>query len=336
MPNATTCIFEGQQIDIEQALSARNQAASLGSAPPDFRCIECGNLVRPHRAGGHVSAHFEHLERNADCSLCHTPRPGARTSLISQNIVDTSTLAKHTAGGDDYIRTKNDEVKGLALRFDLNDEAPEIIVVGKGIRIEKRARLLVNTPHGVPTYVKRDINSWEYIGLYRAVAYRTDKENIRTYRGTRPESGIAGILFLEATDKVSVNVRGGGFADPQTRKEIEQAAIQFVTHELEKQNYEVEDRQRENCGYDLLARRGNQVLLCEVKGTDSAESRFFISRNERRCSETHENWRLAIVTQARTSPSLELLTPSEMEQRFKFDSLAWECTLDTSAPLVAN
>jgi len=36
---------------------------------------------------------------------------------------------------------------------------------------------------------------------------------------------VAGILLLERTDETTVEVRGGGFADARTRKEVEQAAI---------------------------------------------------------------------------------------------------------------
>ncbi|MBK5152388.1 DUF3883 domain-containing protein [Burkholderia sp. R-69608] len=245
--------------------------------------------------------------------------------------INTAELARLTAGGDDYIRTKDGEVKGLALRLDLNEGAPEVIVVGKGPRIEHRARLLLDTSHAVPAYVKRGTNAWEYLGEYRATAYRTDRSAIEQYRGERSADDVAGILFLESVDAVSVTVRGGGFADPQTRREIELAAVRYVTRELELQGFTVEDRQRENCGYDLLARRGPEELLYEVKGTDAISPQFFISRNERNCSKVHENWRLAIVTSARATPMLHVLTPAEMEDRFTFECLAWECAITMPA-----
>ncbi|WP_179258548.1 DUF3883 domain-containing protein [Caballeronia sordidicola] len=245
--------------------------------------------------------------------------------------IDAAELARLTAGGDDYIRTKDGEVKGLALRLDLNEEAPEVIVVGKGPRIEHRAKLLLDTPYAVPTYVKRGTNAWEYLGEYRATAYRTGRSTIEQYRGERRADDIAGILFLESVEAVSVTVRGGGFADPQTRREIELAAIHYVTRELELQGFTVEDRQRENCGYDLLALRGQEELLYEVKGTDAIAPRFFISRNERNCSKRNKNWRLAVVTSARATPTLLVLTSAEMEDRFTFECLAWECTITMPA-----
>jgi hypothetical protein len=39
--------------------------------------------------------------------------------------ITTAELAALTAGGDDYIRTKNNEVRGLALRLDVNPRAPD-------------------------------------------------------------------------------------------------------------------------------------------------------------------------------------------------------------------
>lgn len=325
MATATLCKLEHREISVQEAVQLREIARTDKRPMPAFKCTECGREVRPHRGGGHTPAHFEHLLRNGSCSLSHKAR--RRMAAKHPSLFDTNGLARLTAGGDDYIRTKDGKVKGLALRLDLNEGAPEVIVVGKGPRIQGRAKLLIDTPHAVPTYVKRGTNAWEYLGQYRATAYRTDRSTIEQYRGARIAADIAGILFLESAEAVSVTVRGGGFADPQTRREIELAAIHYVTRELERQGFTVEDRQRENCGYDLLARRGQEELLYEVKGTDAITPRFFISRNERKCSNLNQNWRLAVVTSARVTPSLLVLTSEEMEDRFNFECLAWECTI---------
>jgi len=298
---------------------------------PAFTCTECARPVRPHQGGGRTPAHFEHLRRNRNCSLSHSVTHQKIAAVKHAGTIDTAKLARLTAGGDSYIRTKDGQVKGLALRLDLNEEAPEVVVVGKGPRIERCAKLLLNTPHAVPAYVKRGTNAWEYLGKYRATAYREDRPTIEQYRGRRRAVDIAGILFLESEETVSVTVRGGGFADPQTRREIELAAIHYVTRELECEGFAVEDRQRENCGYDLLARRGQEEFLYEVKGTDADVPRFFISRNERNFSKRNQNWRLAIVTSARANPTLLVLTPAEMEAQFTFDCLAWECTMTMPA-----
>lgn len=327
MATATLCNLGRREIDVDEAIRLRQTAHANNHPMPTFTCTECGRAVRPHRDGGHTPAHFEHLRRNRHCSLSHKPALRNSPEKQQSTCISTAELARITAGGDDYIRTKDGQVKGLALRLDLNEGAPEIITVGKGPRIQHRARLLLDTPHAVPTYVKRGTNSWEYIGEYKATAYRTDGSTIEQYHGARQVRDVAGILFLESIDTVSIAVRGGGFADPLTRREVEQAAIRCVTRELKAQGFTVEDRQRENCGYDLRARRGQQVLLCEVKGTDAIVPRFFISRNERICSMQNANWRLAVVVSARTTPTLHFFTPAEMEERFAFDCLAWEATI---------
>lgn len=69
MPTMTSCTLDGQAIDIDTAIDMRDAGNR-----PDFRCNECGQAVRPHRSGGHAPAHFEHLERNPDCSQSHVAR----------------------------------------------------------------------------------------------------------------------------------------------------------------------------------------------------------------------------------------------------------------------
>ena len=240
--------------------------------------------------------------------------------------ITTAELALRTAGGDDYIRTKDNKVKGLALNPVLNEDAPKIVVVGKGPNIEARAKRFLESDIAVPTYLKHDTNAWELVGSYRAIEYRTDGATIRTHRGDRPFNEIAGILFLERTDETTVDVRGGGFADSKTRKEIEQAAIKFVTAHYEAQDYKVESRESQNLGYDLLAVKASTTLYLEVKGTDGSSPRFFLTRNERKCAGQEADWRLVLVTSARTAPQLQTLTIQDVERIFNLDPLAWECT----------
>ena len=247
-----------------------------------------------------------------------TPRP--------DSWITTAELAIRTAGGDDYIRTKGGEVKGLALNPSLNHDAPNVVVVGKGPRIEARAKLFVESGLTVPTYMKRGTNAWELIGNYRASEYKTDSATIRKHRGDRPLDEVAGILFLERTDETTVDVRGGGFADPATRRAVELAAVEFVWTYFESQGYTIYDYQRDNLGYDLLAVKPDATLKLEVKGTDGVAPRFFLTRNERKCAALNADWRLVLVTSARTAPQLQTLTIQDVERLFSLDPLAWECT----------
>jgi hypothetical protein len=81
MPKATTCIFGENRISVAEALRLRDEADRTGVDRPLFRCVECGNVVRPHKGGANgQQAHIEHWERNADCSLSDPKReyPGRR------------------------------------------------------------------------------------------------------------------------------------------------------------------------------------------------------------------------------------------------------------------
>ena len=68
MSRAVTCTFEGRVISIENALVLR-VGIPVGERKSLFKCIECGKDVRPHKSGGSISAHFEHLRRNNKCNL---------------------------------------------------------------------------------------------------------------------------------------------------------------------------------------------------------------------------------------------------------------------------
>lgn len=128
-----------------------------------------------------------------------------------------------------------------------------------------------------------------------------------------------------AASEPKVEVSGGGFPDPATRKEIETAAIAFVTSELIRRGFEVRDHQRENRGYDLLAVAPSGTLQIEVKGTDSQVPRFFLTRNEWRCSNEQASWRLFTVCSARSAPFLHEFTSEQMLQQFTLEPLYWEC-----------
>lgn len=240
--------------------------------------------------------------------------------------ITTQELAKLTAGGDDYIRTKLNVVKGLALRMDLNPDAPDAVVFGKGPRVEGRARLFLESGAVVPAYVKRGVNKWEYLGLFRATEIRYDKATIESHLGNRKPEDVAGVLFLEP-EEARITVSGGGFPDSKTRKEIENAAIKHVTNFLKKEGFQVDDRQDENLGYDLLATKDTVTRFIEVKGTDGQEPRFFITRNESKFADENCEWFIYIVCLARKSPQLHVFTGREMHQKFTFDPLAWECNV---------
>ncbi len=329
MVRSLTCLLDGTQLSIEEALRTREEANTRRRPRPDFRCVECGEPVRAERAGPNTDAHFEHRRRNDSCSLCAPPyraRPNAARTR-PETWLTTAELARRTAGGDGFLRFKNGNVVAIAITPQKNENAPEILVVGKGPRRVAGAEQLVSSRRIVPLYMKREVNAWEFIGRYRAYDYRSARSDILKYRGSRPLDQIAGILFLESTDEPVLDLCGGSFGDPESRRKVERAAINFVSTHFSEQRFQVRSREKENCGYDLLAERGSEVLFLEVKGTSLSVPRFFISRNEYQCATRHPaEWRLVVVSNALTSPTMVVLTPGQMEEHYKFEPLCWECT----------
>ena len=247
-------------------------------------------------------------------------------SIHYPEFVNTKELAHLLAGGDDYIRTKNNIVLGLALTRKLNPDAPEVVVFGKGPRVVARAELFLQSRLVVPAYIKRKVDQWQYLGQYKAVDIRTEASALTYYGRTRIPDTVAGALILERVDVESLSVHGGGFADSETRKAVEEAAIKYAIRYLEKAKFSVEDCQRENRGYDLLARKESSCIYVEVKGTDAAEPRFFLTRNERTFAGRESDWRIFVVCAARTVPCLFQFTRQELEAQFHLEALAWECT----------
>lgn len=117
------------------------------------------------------------------------------------------------------------------------------------------------------------------------------------------------------------------FPDPEQRKKVELAAID-VAKKLLLKNYRVTDRQKENCGYDLLARhlQTGDELHVEVKGTSGVNMHFYMSRNEFRYIPSPK-WRLIMVTNALTKPKTTLLNADEVRRAFNLDPFAWEATV---------
>ena len=74
MARSTSCLFEGKEINVKHAIDIRDNTPVRKRKTLDFKCIECGQNVRPHRAGGNSTAHFEHLERNSKCKLSDPAR----------------------------------------------------------------------------------------------------------------------------------------------------------------------------------------------------------------------------------------------------------------------
>lgn len=119
-------------------------------------------------------------------------------------VLTTRELAQELAGGDYFIRTANNVVKGLAITLEKNPDAPKTIIVGAGPRISAKAELFFQQQEYVPVYIKQAVNAWRYVGDFKAHDYSTDPEVIAQHRKHRSLASIAGILFLSPNLEMSV------------------------------------------------------------------------------------------------------------------------------------
>ena len=114
------------------------------------------------------------------------------------------------------------------------------------------------------------------------------------------------------------------FADAAHRKQVELAAIEAAKSFL-RVDHVITDRQKDNCGYDLLARnrKTGAELHVEVKGTSGAVKHFYMTRGEYRYMPSPQ-WRLIMVTDALVKPQLTLLTQRDVKRLFMLEPFAWE------------
>lgn len=126
------------------------------------------------------------------------------------------------------------------------------------------------------------------------------------------------------SEKEGVQQVGGGFGDSEMNRKVELAAVRLVRKHYELKGWAITDRQKDSCGYDLLATRNRAKLYLEVKGAKGAEPGFIISANEVRCSKKDREFRLCLVTNALGgAPSLKVMTRQQMEKAFKLSPLTY-------------
>lgn len=97
-----------------------------------------------------------------------------------------------------------------------------------------------------------------------------------------------------------------GSSDTEHRKEVEQAAVDYVCKQYKELGYSVVSVESENKGWDLEAGRDGLRLLIEVKGLSGSELAVRLSPNEYQMMQKYstEGYRLCVVTEALKQPYL--------------------------------
>ncbi len=116
-----------------------------------------------------------------------------------------------------------------------------------------------------------------------------------------PEQRGAGTQVVEV---ISVTTKGAGFGDPVTNAAVEKVAMEVVTREYIERSWAPHDVSALKVGWDITMRRGAEELHLEVKGVSGSKPVVLLTRNEHATAGSDPLWRLAVVTQALTSPTL--------------------------------
>lgn len=129
-------------------------------------------------------------------------------------------------------------------------------------------------------------------------------------------------------------------ADTKRRKEVEEKSVNAVIAEF--CDWDLTDRQKDKCGYDLLFRHrtSKAEMHIEVKGTQALKPHFFISKNEldyaeratkawekRKLNALTPQWQLAMVTDALRTPQVKLLDLADVKKRFLLEIYTWRGTI---------
>jgi hypothetical protein len=98
------------------------------------------------------------------------------------------------------------KVAAGCFRYDLNPDAPDIVLPGTGPIIESSADEFRLGGYAVPTFIKLDVGEWQYVGNYRVANSSKAPELIEQHQKraeqygrtrTRREWKITQVLYLE-------------------------------------------------------------------------------------------------------------------------------------------
>ena len=102
-------------------------------------------------------------------------------------------------GGDtqSYLPINKDAVVCVCLTMDLNPDAPDIVLVGKGKQIVRAAQIFLEQNWTVPLFIKQRENEWEYRGNFRAVSIENDPVKVAKLGAKAGRLDVVSALSLE-------------------------------------------------------------------------------------------------------------------------------------------
>jgi hypothetical protein len=103
-------------------------------------------------------------------------------------------------GGDlwSFFPHRDGRVVCGCFRPDLNPDAPDVILPGRGPAIERWAHVFATQRGFIPCFVKEDTDAWEYMGRFcvRRVISDAAELGARARAAYRPPGALSMVLYL--------------------------------------------------------------------------------------------------------------------------------------------
>lgn len=100
-----------------------------------------------------------------------------------------------------YLPTVDGRVVAACLRRDTNPDAPFTILPGTGPGIEGAAARLVARQAPVPTFLKRGVGDWEFVGEFAAAHQSFERDEIRQHSERARREDVTSVIHMRRTDR---------------------------------------------------------------------------------------------------------------------------------------
>lgn len=124
--------------------------------------------------------------------------------FIKQNFYSRNEIHQVCGGSmQAYLPTQNGQVVAACLREDLNGRAPEFIICGTGPRIASSAETLAEQKNIIPVFIKKEVNQWKYMGLFRCTGSLTGGTEFvrRVLQSNRRPEDVSRVLIMSEQDE---------------------------------------------------------------------------------------------------------------------------------------
>lgn len=109
-----------------------------------------------------------------------------------------SEISKTVGGGvQEYLPHIGGDVVCACLKQSMNPGIPDTVLVGRGVNVEKYARVFAEQENYIPTFIKRAVNDWVYVGNYRVKELSEDLADIERLSREAGRTDVVMILRLE-------------------------------------------------------------------------------------------------------------------------------------------